>query len=46
MVSHKSSEKIIKLIKNISPNIMIVVIDNSEDKKLIKDFEYSKNIEV
>jgi GT2 family glycosyltransferase len=46
LVSYKSREKIKKLIKNISPNIKIVIIDNSEDKKLIKDFEYSKNIEV
>ena len=46
LVSYKSREKIKKLIKNISPNIKIVIIDNSEDKKLINDFEYSKNIEV
>jgi len=46
LVSYKSREKIKKLIKNISPNIKIVIIDNSEDKKIIKDFKYSKNIEV
>jgi len=46
LVSYKSREKIKKLIKNISPNIKIVIIDNSKDKKLIKDFEYSKNTEV
>ncbi|AFS47434.1 glycosyltransferase group 2 [alpha proteobacterium HIMB5] len=46
LVSYKSREKIKKLIKNISPNIKIVIIDNSEDKKIINDFKYSKNIEV
>ncbi|WP_440651431.1 glycosyltransferase [Candidatus Pelagibacter sp. HIMB1495] len=46
IISFRSREKVIKLVNNISSEIQIVVIDNSEDKKLKKELERFKNIKV
>jgi N-acetylglucosaminyl-diphospho-decaprenol L-rhamnosyltransferase len=46
LISYKSREKIIRFIENISKNIKIIIVDNSQDIKLIKDMELNKNIEI
>ena len=37
IISHKSKKKVIKLISNISKELKIIVIENSEDKTIEKE---------
>lgn len=46
IISFHSREKVIKLINNISSEIKIIVIDNSEDKKLEQELEKFINVKI
>ena len=42
IVSFKSSEKLIKLISNLDKKFKIIVVENSQDKKLKKNYQIEK----
>ena len=44
IVSFKSSEKLIKLISNLDKKFKIIIVENSQDKKLKKKLSNRKNI--
>ena len=46
LISYKSRDKIKKFIKNISQNLKIIIIENSQDIKLKKDLEIYRNIKI
>ena len=46
LISYKSSDKLKKFIKNISPAVPIYIIDNSYDYNLKKIFKKKKNVKI
>ena len=47
IVSYKSKKKILKLIKNISTNFKIIIVENSYDKSIEKELsDHHKNIQI
>ena len=47
IVSYKSKKKILKLIKNISTNFKIIIVENSYDKSIEKELsDHRKNIQI
>jgi len=46
IVTYNSSKKLVKLIKKIPHQSPILIVDNSNDQKLIKNFNKNKNISI